>query len=155
MTRTSEFSYSPAQWIAAPLGERGRVLGRVAPEALLLLGFPAHVAERLRLVRPLLHEPDGGQDEQGELEELGLPVLEHGPAEARREHVVAPRNGLPVVEQLVRVEGVLTCEGLRHEGREEDHPEEEREAVLEEEAPQSTTSATPIQRASPATIASE
>jgi hypothetical protein len=50
---------------------------------------------------------------------------------------------------------VLAGERLRDQGRDEDDAEEDREAVLVREAPQSTTSPTPIQSASPPRISSQ
>ena len=127
----------------------------MAADLLLAVRLEPGLVERLRLVRPLLHEPDGGEDEERELEELRLPVLEHGAAELGREHVVAPRDRRGVVRELVGVEGVLAGERLRDQRREEEDAEEDREAVLVDESPQSTTSPTTIQRARPPTIMSQ
>ena len=52
-----------------------------------------------------LHEPNGREDEERELEELRLPVLEHG-APKSVEHVVEPGQRSPVVRELV---GAARC----------------------------------------------
>jgi hypothetical protein len=73
-------------------------------------------------------------------------------AEVRRKHVVAPRDGCGLVGELVGVEGVLAGERLPDERRHEEDAEADREAVVVDEPPQSTTSPMPIQRARPPTI---
>ena len=127
----------------------------MAADALLAVRLPTGPLEPLRLVRPLLHEPDRHEDEERELEELRLPVLEYRTAEGGREHVVRPRKRPAVVGELVGVERVLPGERLADERRQEEDAEEEREPVLGREAPQSTTSPTPIQSASPPRISSQ
>src|SRR5215211_3248825 len=86
------------------------------PELLHLLALQPDVLDRLRLVRAALNEPDRRDDEEHELEELGLPVLEERLPVIRGGDVAAPRDR------------------LAERRREEDREEEQREAVVPEEA---------------------
>jgi hypothetical protein len=55
----------------------------VAADPLVLVGLRTGFLDLLRLGRASLHEPDRREDDQAELEELGLPVLHHVAAELR------------------------------------------------------------------------
>src|SRR4051812_21732508 len=120
---------------AADAGPARRVRVRVLADHLLLVGLAARLAQLLRLRGAALEEPDGGEDVERELEELGLPVLHHVAAEARREDVAAERDRVVVVAQLVVVEVGVADERLADQRGQEDAAEEQPEAVVADEAP--------------------
>lgn len=100
----------------------------MGPDPLLLIALQPDVVELLRLVGTFLHEPDRRRDEDGELQELGLPVLQHRAAEVGRDHVLPPRERLLPVLCVLRAVVVLAGKRLADERREEDRGEEERES---------------------------
>ena len=60
-------------------------------------------------------EPDRREDEDGELEELRLPVLHHGLAEVGRGDVAGPRDRAPAVLDLLLVVDLVPGERLADE----------------------------------------
>ena len=107
ITSRSEFSYTRVRQ-SSNLAQRGPFAGTWRP--ILCFSFVSRPtsSESLRLVRSLLHQPNGREDEERELEELGLPVLEHRASKGRREHIVEPGQRLAAVGELLRVVSVLT-----------------------------------------------
>jgi hypothetical protein len=102
----------------------------VLADPLLRVRLQACILELLRLRRAALHEPDRREDDQAELEKLGLPVLHHVAPElgGHEEPPVGVR--LAAVRALLLVEVVQAGERLADEREREDHQEEEREALL-------------------------
>ncbi len=142
----------PAPEAARVARPRGRARPRVAAELLPVLGLDPGSVERLRLGRAALQEPDGGEDEERELEVLGLPVLEHRLPEARRDEVAGVRDGLGAVECGVLVVGPMAGDRLRDQRAGEEGEEDERERVVAEPAHQRWASPTTVYRAMPAAI---
>jgi hypothetical protein len=114
----------------------------VGPDLLLFLRLETYVLQPLRLVGASLDEPDGGKDEERELEELRLPVLHDGAAEVGGKDVTPPRDRVLAVCLLLGVVGVLSGERLADERHQEDPDEEETEPVLFGVGPHPCVSAT-------------
>jgi hypothetical protein len=87
----------------------------VAADLLALVGLPARLVQLLRLGGSPLHQPHRGEDVEGELEVLRLPVLEHGLAELGRDQEAPERDLLAAVAQLVVVELVPSGDRLKRE----------------------------------------
>src|SRR5215210_3256037 len=104
-------------------------------DLLLLVGLRALVAGLLGLRRAALHQPDGQQDVQRELQILRLPVLEDGVAEARRHDVAAQRDRRLVVGRRLVVEVLPAGHRLTGEGEREEGEEDERQRVRPEGSP--------------------
>src|SRR4051812_33469843 len=124
----------PRERSAAPR-PRGSFPWRVATDPLLLIALRALLAGLLGLRRSALDEPDRDEDEQGELEVLGLPVLHHGLAEGGRSQVVAEPDRGRVVLDLVLVEGVEPRDRLAHQRGQEQEQEAQGEPIVRGESP--------------------
>ena len=122
----------------------GRIRRGVGPDSLFLVRLATDVLGRLRFVRALLDQPDGGEREGPELQPLGLPVLEHVGTEVRAPEITEKRDGLLAVLLLVLVELVEPRDRLTDEADEEQAEKEEREAVLAEEPPHAQRCASPM-----------
>ena len=107
----------------------GRVRAGVLADALVLVGFEADLVGFLGLGRSALDQPDGAEDEQRELQVLGLPVLEHVDAELGRAHIAPQRDRVAVVGELDRVEVGVPDERLRDQRAEKERAESEAEPV--------------------------
>jgi hypothetical protein len=114
------------------LAQRGAPSGAFPADLRILVRLRPRILDLLGLGRPSLHEPDRREDDQRELEELGLPVLHHVPAEVGRDEVAAVRDRLRVVRTLLVVVGEEAGDRLPDERQEEDREEEERQALLEQ-----------------------
>jgi hypothetical protein len=87
----------------------------------------------LGLRRPPLQEPHRHQDEQRELQVLGLPVLEEGGAEVGGDDVTAERHVRVAVAVLVLVEVGVAGDRLEHDRGQEQCQERHRQPVVLEE----------------------
>ena len=85
--------------------------------------------------RAVLHEPDGGEDEEEELEVLGLPVLGDIDDEVRRGHELGPGHHHGAVRKLFLIEGDEPRDRLAEEGDDEEGCEEDAERVLADAHP--------------------
>ena len=103
----------------------GRALVRVPADLLVRVGPAAFLAELLRLGRAALQQPDREQDEERELEVLGLPVLEHRRGELGGHHVAAERHVRIPVPGLVLVEVRVAGHRLQHDREQEQDQERE------------------------------
>src|SRR4029078_5934512 len=104
------------------------------PDALVLVRLASLVPRLLGLGRTALHEPHRQQDVERELQVLRLPVLEQRVAEARRREVPPERDRRLVVRGRLVIEVVPAGERLAGDGEHEEAEEDEREAVLPQEA---------------------
>src|SRR5918992_1143760 len=100
------------------------------PDLLFRIRLAADVFRSLGLVRAALNQPDGGHDEEHELEVFRLPVLEHRLPEVGREDVAHVRDGLRSMLQLVLVERALPRDRLTDERGQEEDEEKERERLV-------------------------
>jgi hypothetical protein len=95
------------------------------PNELLRVRFLSRVLRTLGLVGASLDQPDRGEDEEGELQVLGLPVLHDGLAEVRRDDVAGIGDRRLAVGPLLVVERPVARDGLAEERRGEEDPEDE------------------------------
>ena len=120
----------PAQ--AAHLRPAWRVWRARARRPSAPVGLDSRLVQLLRLRRAPLQQPHREQDEESELEVLGLPVLHHGhPGRLRRDSAL--RDARVAVPVLILVEVRVAGERLQGERDEEQREERERETVVLDE----------------------
>src|SRR6185369_6844319 len=90
----------------------------------------------LRLVASLVHEGSGENDQEEDLEKLGLPVLERPLAEIDDETVRAPEGRRAIVLRLIGDVLPPAEDSVEHERQQEQDPDNDAEAVVAPEATQ-------------------